>query len=103
MQVLQGQSDFSDVEPGMALGEGPHLVQMSEHLTTTYIVCVRSTTNYVQHRTSQSHNHQMQAIMLNVISILYLVKLQNNEKTYFVNLLSNADKLLDAMLNTHEI
>ena len=58
MQVLQSQSDFSDVEPGMALGEGPHLVQMGEHLATTHIVCVRSTTNYVQiqQRTSQSQS-----------------------------------------------
>ena len=55
MQVLQSQSDFSDVEPGVALGEGPHLVQVSEHLTTTHIVCVVQQSMY-----NLPVNHQMQ-------------------------------------------
>jgi hypothetical protein len=47
VQVLQSQGDFSDVEPGVALGEGPHLMQVSEHLPTTHIVCAqRKSTMY---------------------------------------------------------
>ena len=58
----------------MPLREGPHLVKVSEHLTTTYIVCAK-----IKHNIATHLVHKVPWLKSHVVTMHFVRKPENNE------------------------